>query len=311
MARHLTGRRALAGYSFLVPNCLGFLTFIFVPVLVSLVLSFTDWEMLMDRPAKFIGLGNFIELLGLSKTADGWQANDPFFWQYMYNTAFLMLSIPISMAASLLLAIVLNNKLRGIVAFRTAFFFPTICTGVALFMVWRLMYNYDYGMINRVLGWMNVQGPDWLNSTIWAKPAIMFMMVWIEAGGYNMIIYLAGLQGIPPQLYEAADIDGAGKWSQFRHITWPMLAPTTFFIFTMATIRGFQGGFEAAYIMTKGGPAGSTTTISYYIYNMAYTGDFRLGYGAAIAWVLFIIVFTVTMINWRYGGRGVTGDMVQ
>jgi multiple sugar transport system permease protein len=121
-----------------------------------------------------------------------------------------------------------------------------------------------------------------------------------------MILYLAGLQNIPPELYEAAHIDGAGRWARFRHVTWPMLAPTTFFIFTMGVIGGFQGGFESAFIMTGGGPAGATTTISYHIYNTAYTGELRLGYGCAIAWVLFALVFAITLVNWRYGGKSAT-----
>jgi len=306
MAKQLTGtKRTLAGYLFLTPNFLGFLAFMFIPLAVSLVLAFTDWQML-TWPPRFVGLGNFQKLLLFHKGPDGWKFNDPDFWKYLYNTVYLMMGIPISMAASLFLAVLVNERLRGIVAFRTLLFIPTICSGIGTLMLWRLMYHADAGLINRALAVLGITGPDWLNSTTWAKPALMIVGIWAAAGGYNMIIYLAALQGIPPQLYEAAAIDGAGAWQRFRHVTWPMLAPTTFFIFTMGMIGGFQGGFNAAYIMTQGGPGGSTTTISYYIYNTAYTGNLQMGYGCAIAWVLFFLVFAVTLLNWRYGGRSAT-----
>ena len=218
-----------------------------------------------------------------------------------------MLGIPLCMAASLLLAVALNRAIRGIALLRAIFFTPSLCMGVAIFMVWRVLYHADFGLINQVLGWVGIYGPDWLNSMTWAKPALIFMTVWIQAGGYNMVLYLAGLQSIPPELYEAAKVDGAGPMARLRHVTWPMLAPTTFFIFVMSVISGFQGGFEAAYIMTRGGPAGSTTTLSYYIFNTAYTGELQLGYGSAIAWVLFLLVFVITALNWKFGGSAVKG----
>ncbi len=298
-------RRTLTGYLFLAPNFMGFLVFMSVPLAISLLLAFTDWQML-TWPPTFVGLGNFQKLLGFHHSDSGWVLNDPNFWKYLYNTVYLMMGIPISMAASLFLAILVNNRLKGIVAFRTLFFIPTICSGIGALMLWRLMYHADFGLINRALNLVGVTGPDWLNSITWAKPALMIVAIWGAAGGYNMIIYLASLQGIPQQLYEAAAIDGAGAWNKFRHITWPMLAPSTFFIFTMGMIAGFQGGFNSAYIMTKGGPAGSTTSISYYIYNTAYTGNLEMGYGCAIAWILFFMVFGVTLFNWRYGGKSAT-----
>ena len=313
------GRRALAdarsaagparhtrlGYVFLAPNAAGFILFMLVPLLVSLALAFTDWQMLRPQ-VRFVGFANFVKLLGFHRGPGGWTPNDRNFWYYLYNTAFLMLGIPITMAASLFLAVLVNEKIRGVVVFRALFYLPTICGGVALYMLWRLMYHADYGLINRALAGLGLEGPNWLQSTTWAKPALVLMGVWTAAGGSAMILFLAGLQNIPPELYEAAHIDGAGAWARFRHVTWPMLAPTTFFVFTMSVIGGFQGGFESAYIMTGGGPAGSTTTISYQIYNVAYTGELLMGYGCAIAWVLFALVFTVTIANWRYGGRSAT-----
>ncbi len=251
---------------------------------------------------KWIGFENFFRLLWFHYEGGLPIANDPLFWKYLGNTGFLMLVIPFSMAGSLLLAIIMNQRLKGIVFFRTVYFLPSISAGVALFMLWRWIYNPDFGLLNSFLAKLGIIGPAWLSSIAWAKPALMIMGFWTAIGGYNMILYLAGLQGIDPGLYEAASIDGANSWQKFRNVTWPMLSPTTFFVFIMSVIGGFQGGFQAAYIMTGGGPAGATTTISYYIYNNAYQW-FKMGYAASIAWVLFILVFCVTILNWKVGGK--------
>ncbi len=282
-------RDALGGYLFLLPNFLGFLVFTSLPVLASLVLAFVDWDIL--TPPKWVAIENFIRLM-----------KDHLFWKYVGNTFFLMMGIPIGMFASLGLALVMNRKIRGIVFFRTVYFLPSISTGVALCMLWRWIYNPDFGLLNSFLAKVGIGGPEWLSSTVWAKPALMIMGLWTSMGGYNMILYLAGLQGISPELYEAADIDGASGWQKFWNVTWPMLTPTTFFIFVMSVIGGFQGGFQAAYIMTGGGPAGATTTISYYIYNNAYQW-FKMGYAASIAWFLFLVILIVTLFNWKYGGK--------
>jgi len=251
-----------------------------------------------------------------------WSANDPDFWYFFYNTIYLMSGIPIGMFLSLMLALVMHQKLRGIIAYRTIFFLPNFTAGVAIMMLWKYLYNADYGLINMfiqaftefldviynfLLGWavpLNLRwaGPDWLGDPAWAKPAFIIMGLWSGVGGTNMILYLAALHNINPELYEAAEIDGANRVQMFRFITWPLISPTTFFITVMSVISGFQGGFMAAFIMTKGGPAGSTTTLSYYIFNNAFR-FYRMGYAAAIAWVLFLCVFAVTLINWRYGGK--------
>jgi multiple sugar transport system permease protein len=302
MAQTTRGRTALAGYLFLLPNLLGFLAFTLLPVLASLALSFYAWDLF--TPPRFVGLHNFIALM-----------RDRDFWYYAYNTVFLMLAIPVNILGSLLLAVVMNQKLRGIVVFRTMYFLPSIVAGVGTYLLWRWIYNPDYGLINTIIAnwfprWLNdgIRGlgvdwpPQWLTSVTWAKPALMFMSFWTVVGGYNMILYLAALQGVSPELYEAADIDGANAWQRFWAITWPMVSPTTFFVFTMSLIGGLQGGFEQAFVMTRGGPAGATTTISYYIYNHAFAWN-HMGYAAAIAWALFAVVFAVTLANWRLGGR--------
>jgi len=271
-------------------------------VLVALGLSLYRWD-LFHAP-DFVGLKNFADLLGWYHDDGQLRANDPEFWKYLGNTLFLMMGIPVNMAAALFIALVLNQKLRGRVVFRTVFFLPTICMGVGVMLLWMWIYNPEFGLINHLLSLVGVQGPAWLKSYAWAKPSIMIMGLWAAMGGTNMIIYLAGLQGIPPELYEASEIDGAGPWQQFLSITLPSLTPTTFFIFITSVIGGFQGGFDAAYVMTRGGPDGATTTISYYIFNHAFQW-FNMGYAAAIAVVLFALVLIVTLINWRFGGKRV------
>ena len=290
-----------------------------------------------------------------------YELRDPRFWQFLYNTLYLMLGIPFSIVGSLCLAMLLNEHLPlggwwvrlagaglclvcgavttalvwalgfanlgllggvfwlmaalgmgfNIVSFRTLFYLPTFTSGVALMVLWKALYNPETGPINVSLAamfeWFGMGAaqakeilPQWLASVTWAKPALIFMGVWTGIGGTNMLLYLAGLSNIPPQLLDAAQVDGAGHWARFRHVVWPQLAPTTFFISIMSTIGGLQGGFEQARVMTQGGPAGSTTTLSYYIYNKLFE-DLDLGYAAAISWILFGLIFLATAINWRFG----------
>ncbi|HTL48173.1 MAG TPA: sugar ABC transporter permease [Verrucomicrobiae bacterium] len=290
-------KEALAAYGFLMPNLLGFLIFTSIPVGASLFLSFVKWDLL--SPPRFVGLTNFVELF-----------QDPFFWKYCWNTVYLMAAIPLGMAGSLILALGMNQKLKGIVVFRTVYFLPTLCAGVAIYMLWRLIYNPEFGVLNsiiaktgQILG-VPLKGPYWLTDEAWAKPALIIMSVWQTVGGYNMILYLAALQGVPRDLYDAAEVDGANSWQKFWAVTWPQISPTTFFIAIMSVIGGFQAGFDPAYIMTGGGPNGSTTTIIYYIYNNAFEWH-KMGEAAAIAWVLFVIVFLFTLMQWRFFGKQV------
>lgn len=295
-------RNNLAALAFLAPNLAGFVVFTSIPVMAAFALSFFSWDLF--NPPRFVGLANYVDLLGWHREEGRTAANDPDFWQYLGNTLFLMLVIPINMAGSMFLAIVLNQKLQCRAFFRTVFFLPTVCAGVGIMLLWRWIYDPDFGLFNNLLSLIGIEGPLWLKSYQLAKPALMLMALWTGIGGTNMILYLAGLQGISPELYEAAEIDGAGSWSKFIHITYPMLMPTSFFIFITSMIAGFQGGFEMAYVMTQGGPAGATTTVSYYIYNHAFQ-YFNMGYASAIAVVLFVIVLLVTLVNWRFGGKRV------
>jgi len=291
-------KETIAAYGFLTPNLIGFLVFTSIPVLASLILSFCRWDALSGPPV-FIGVDNFIKLF-----------QDPLFWKYSGNTVYMMMSIPLSMAGSLILALALNQKLKGIVVFRTLYFLPTICSGVAIYMLWKLIYNPDFGVINTMISGagqlvgLQLKGPYWLHDEAWAKPALIIMGIWQTVGGYNMVLYLAALQGVPRDFYDAAEVDGANSWHKFWAVTWPQISPTTFFIGIMSVIGGFQAGFDPAYVMTGGGPNGSTTTLIYYLYNSAFSWN-QMGYAAAIAWVLFVIVFIFTIIQWRFYGKTV------
>ncbi len=294
-SRKSTTAEALAALAFLAPNFIGFLVFTSLPVLASMGLSFVSWDLF--SPPEWVGLDNYLRLF-----------QDPFFWKFCWNTIYLMGAIPISMAGSLMLALALNQKLKGIVFFRSVYFLPTICSGVAIYMLWRLLYNADFGLFNLTIAklgeifYLPLKGPNWLTEEAWAKPALIIMSVWQTVGGYNMILYLAALQGVPRELYEAAEMDGANSWQKFWSVTWPQISPTTFFIATMSIIGGFQAGFDPAFIMTGGGPNGSTTTIIYYLFNNAFQWH-QMGYAAAIAWVLFLIIFTFTLMKWKVFGK--------
>ena len=304
---------------FLLPNFLGFAVFTAGPVLFSLVVSFSNWNLQRTVPFQWIGFENYLELL-----------RDQQFWLYFINTLYLMLGMPVAIAGSLALAILLSQKLRGIVLYRTLFYLPSITSGVALMILWKALYNPDFGPINAVINTvsqtlgLDVKAPQWLLSTanllgldveqvritakqfgLGARDALIIMGIWIAIGGNNMLLYLAALTNVPQELIEAAQLDGAGKWSVFRNVTWPQLAPTTFFIVVMSFIGGLQGGFEQARVMTGGGPAGTTTTLTYYIYTKAFE-EFQIGYASAISWILFAIIFAVTLVNWKFGAKEVS-----
>ncbi len=300
--------RHLAAYAFLAPNTAGFLVFTLLPVLAAMLLSFVRWDAITPwQKAEWVGLANYVDLLAFHRDAATGDvvANDDRFWYYLYNTVFLMLGVPIGMVLSLLTALLLNRPLRGVLIFRTLFFIPTVCSSVAVAVLWRWIYSPEYGLLNQGLTALGMQSPPyWLSDPAWAKPALILMGLWVGVGGYNCILYLAGLQNIPGELYEVAKLDGAGWWARLRYVTWPQLAPTTFFILVTSIISGFQGYFVGIHVMTGGGPAGSTTTLLYYIYQTAFAYH-TMGYAAALAMVLFVIVFALTLLNWRRGKRSV------
>jgi multiple sugar transport system permease protein len=289
-------QEAFTAFLFLLPNIIGFIIFTAGPVLASLGISLVTWNLL--KPPVWTGLTNYIAMF-----------SDADFWASLRATVYYtLISVPLGVVLSLGLAVALNQKIRGMSVYRTVYFIPVVSSMVAVALMWRWMYNPTSGILNYMLDriftflHLSITPPDWLQSTTWAMPAIIIMSVW-KGLGYNMVIYLAGLQGIPTSLYEAAQIDGASDWYRFRHITLPLLTPTTFFVLIMSFIGSFQI-FEQAYIMTQGGPARATVTTVYYIYQNGFTW-YKMGYASAVAWVLFAIIMVLTMVQWRYQDRWV------
>jgi multiple sugar transport system permease protein len=280
-------RREWTAYAVLAPGLLLFVVFTVYPIIYAFYLSFHDWNVL--EPAKpFVGFDNYRQL---------W--NDDTFRQASINTAyFTVLSVPGTMAAGLLVALILNQGLRMQGLFRTMYFLPVITSLVAASIIWKWVYQGDYGLANYYLTKAHIldKGIAWLSDPSWAMPAVIVMSVW-KAAGFAMVVYLAGLQAIPANLYEAADVDGAGRWHKFRHITLPLLSPTTFFLFVISIIGSFQV-FAQIFVMTSGGPLNSTTTIVYDIYRTGFH-FFQMGYAAAMAYALFGMLFVFTVIQMR------------
>jgi multiple sugar transport system permease protein len=414
---------------FLGPNFAGFVVFMALPVLFSLFMAFSNWDLSLhnrfrEEPINWLGLGNFTELL---TTAD--------FWKFFGNTFYLMLVIPLGIAGSLFLAVLLSGSLRskrmtgrwllgggsllsfflvglwlwltgsdaivfvfcvlaggilaigfttGPIVYRTLFYLPSFTAGVATFLLWKQVYNPVHGPINQnlqpaldrlsaavngtpavlwqasgyaiwaavvlVLLWLGgillrnwfrgefgtgtglmslfgllvggltlcglglvlidlpsmatdgLEAPNWLNDVHWAKPAIMIMSLWMMVGSNNMLLYIAGISNIPTELYEVSEIEGASSWQRFWYVTWPQLAPTTVFIVIMSVIGGLQGGFEQARAMTEGGPFGSTTTLSYYVFQEGFEKG-RMGYASGITWAMFLMIFSLTLFNYKFGSK--------
>jgi multiple sugar transport system permease protein len=282
-------REALRAWTFLAPSFAHLLVFSIGPILFALWLSFHEWNLLLPaRP--FIGLDNYRELAG-----------DGGFWRAVRNTALYVLFVPAGMVVALGLALLANRRMPGVNLLRTAFFLPYVTSFVAISLVWKWMFQPDVGLLNNALERIGIAAQPWLSSPATALPSLMLMSVWMYAG-YMMVIFLAGLQSIPATLYESARIDGAGPWRRFRHITLPLLRPTLLFILVTMVIFMFQV-FTAVYVMTEGGPLHSTDVVVYHIYRNAWE-YLRMGYASAMAWVLFAIVFAVTLIQFRWlGGR--------
>jgi multiple sugar transport system permease protein len=289
------------GYLFLLPSMLGFMIFVALPVLGSLGLSLVKWK-LVDTP-EFVGLSNYIELLSRDNT----------FYIVLKNTAFyVIIIVPLQLALGLIMAVALNTGLRGLGFYRVVYFMPVVTNIVAAAMVFQWLFNQDFGLfsswiwqIAETTGW-SIQPPNWLADSFWSKPAIAALTIWKNVG-FTMVIYLAGLQTISLTLYEAATVDGANSWQRFRYITVPLISPTTFFLLVIQMIGAFQL-FAEPYVMTRVGSSGqpllSTLSIVYYIFQNAFSYQ-RMGKAAAIAWVLFAIIFAVTIIQWRLQRRWV------
>ncbi len=271
-------------FLYLSPALLIILLFQIFPIFYAFQLSFFKWDMITAKV--FVGLKNYINLL-----------QEPDFWKSVLITFYYVgVSIPIGLGLSLFMAILINSKIKGIGFFRTSFFLPYVTSTAAIALVWLWIYNSkDYGLLNYILGLFGIDSLKWLESPVWAMPAIILMLIWKNLG-FNIIIFLTRLQSIDKSYYEAAKMDGASPRQQFLYITWPLLKPTTLFLLTMSTIFAFRI-FPSIYVMTpNGGPNGSTTTIVFYLYKNAYE-QFRMGYAASVAYVLFFIILLVTLIQ--------------
>ena len=271
------------------PWIIGFVVMGGGPMLFSLVMSFCDFDVI--NPAKLTGLDNYRYML----------TGDDLFWKALGNTAFMLIGVPLGMAISLFMAMLLNAKVRGIALWRTLFYLPAIVPMVAGSILWVWIFNPHGGFLNKALELVGVQGPLWLQDAAWAKPALILMGLWGAGGG--MIIWLAGLNGIPKVLYEAADVDGANAWRKFRHVTVPQLTPYIFFNLVMGVIGTFQV-FGEAFIMTQGGPANATLFYVYHLFNNAFRYG-HMGYAAAMAWFLFLIIFLLTLVQMKLAKRWV------
>lgn len=278
---------------FLFPSLIGLLVFKLIPILASLGLTLFKWDLL--TPPRFIGLENFEYLL-----------RDKTFLEALQHTlTFILGYIPLVMTLGLAVAIALNQKIRGTKIYRTLFYLPVISSWVAVALLWMWIFNPRFGLINYSLSFLGIEGPGWLFDPQWAMPAIIITSVWKDIG-FVMIMFLAGLQGIPETYYEAAAIDGATSWQRFRSITLPLLSPTSFFALMISLINSFQL-FDQIWIMTGGGPAGATSVVVEQIVNNAFRYS-RMGYAATLSWALFALVFVVTIFQMRLQKKWVTYD---
>lgn len=270
-------------YLFVAPWIIGFVAFTAWPMVYSIYLSFLKWDFIGAQ--KFIGWQNYEKLI-----------NDKVFWQSLKVTfTYVFTSVPLGMIVAFLLAILLNQNVKGLSIFRTMFYMPSLVSGVANAVLWLWMFNPEFGILNTFLGMIGIDGPDWIYDKYWALPSLILMSLWGVGG--SMLIYLSGLQGISTELYEAAEMDGAGSVRKFFSITIPMMSPVIFFNLVMNMIGAFQV-FTEGYTMTEGGPSYSTMFYVLYLYNNAFK-NFKIGYASAQAWILFIIILAFTAIVFK------------
>lgn len=288
-------KEMIAGFCFVMPWIIGLLVFISYPVVASLYFSFTDYSVLM--PPIFIGFENYIELF-----------KDEIFWITLQNTfIYAVFSLPLGMLTALTLALLLNNKVRGMAFYRTIFFLPSLVPMVSLAVLWLWVFNGEYGVLNSFLQMFGIAGPNWLGDPLWSKPALIIMSVW--GVGNAIVIYLASLQDVPTQLLESADLDGASSWKKTRHITLPMISPVILFNLIMGIIGTLQV-FTVPYVMFPGGaPARSTYFYTMYLYDNAFLFN-RMGYASAMGWIMFAIILFLTHVALKmsekhvhYGGN--------
>jgi multiple sugar transport system permease protein len=281
--RRLLSQEAVEGYVCILPWLIGFLCFVAGPMIAALLISFTDWSLL--APPEWIGFDNYRRLY-----------NDPLFYTSLANTAYIsFLAVPLQLTLALLIAMALNEKLRGVAVYRTIFYLPSQMPIVASALLWLWVFNPDFGLANALLNLVGLPGIGWLFDPAYSKASIVLIALW-GGIGTPLIIFLAGLQSVPNTLYEAASIDGAGPLARFRSITLPMLSPIIFFNLIIGIIASFQAYFTLVFVTTSGGPANSTMILILYIYFKAFR-DFDMSYASALAWVLFLVVLVLTAIN--------------
>ncbi len=291
-------REHLEGYLFISPWILGMVLFALGPILASFGLAFTRWNLFTEP--EYVGWANFQKL-----------AHDPLFYKSVFNTIYYtVFAVPLGLVLALGLAMLVNHRLRGVNFFRTAFFLPNVVAGIAMLLLWKWLFDPNFGLINlfldwtglmAVFEWIGIGRPQWISSRAGAMPGMIFMSIWGLGG--SMMIFLAGLQNIPRELIEAAELDGAGPWKRFRYVTLPLLTPTIFFL-TMVGVIGSLQVFNQAYVMTQGGPAHATLFYVLYLFQTAFE-RFQMGYACAMALVLFIITLIVSLIQLAMGKKWV------
>ncbi len=284
---------ARAGWLFIAPALLHLLLFALMPIAVAFGISLYKWQ-LFKPSGEFVALRNYV-----------YSFTEPAFWNALWNSfRYAVAAVPLGMAAALAVALLVNQKLRGVTIFRTLFYVPAISSGVAIAMIWIYIYLPETGLINSMLGAFGISSVDFLNKPEWAMGALVFMSIWIGLGP-RMVLFLAGLVGIPPSLYEAAELDGAGKWRSFWNVTLPMLAPTTLFVTVTSTIGAMQV-FTPMYMMTKGGPEETTDVVGYHIYSEAWV-NFNTGLASAKSFVLLIVVAAISYFQFRFMRKPLEG----
>ncbi len=285
---HLARQESLAFYAMISPWVIGFLIFTFGPMVFSFYMSFFDWP--LREPPTFIGINNYVRFF----------SDEVWLKSLQVTVSYTLGAVPLGLIFAFLLALLLNQKIPGMPFFRTIFYLPNLVPATANAVLWLFVLNAQVGIINTMLRYIGIQGPAWLGASKWAIPALVLMSLWGVGG--SMVIYLAGLQGIPEYLYEAAKIDGANQFKQFLHITIPMVTPVIFFNLVMGVIGTFQV-FNQAYIMTQGGPGRATY---FYVYYHRNSFDYyRMGYGSAMAWFLFAIILVLTLLNFSLSHKWV------
>jgi multiple sugar transport system permease protein len=282
-----TLRNVIDGYICILPWIIGFVGFTAGPIVFSLWVSFNHYDVL--SPPKFAGIDNYINMV-----------NDELFWQSLkVTTIYVLGAVPTGVVAGYALALLLNQKVRGLSVWRTAFYMPAVVPGLAAAYLFAWMFNSDIGLINGALRMIGIQGPQWFGSREWVLPAFMLMHIWAAGGG--LILYLAALQGVPTTLYDAAVVDGANAWQKFWNVTLPLTSPVVFFVFLTGMIGSFQV-FTAGYIVTGGGPANASLFYVLYLYRSGWQ-HFEMGYAASLAWVLFLIIMLLTLLSLRVSQR--------